>query len=183
MPPSANPSRPFSQIHTPVLRLPEAPLLANRSTVDALPTSANPATITFLDHLLSTNRNPTIISPTKRQRAPEKNTRKAKQRITQASRSKQPQVPPLTHATPDSDYPDFEIDDAGLNLDNTILQGDVDSAGTTHEDDRYEEYIDSTLSAALGFYRVSSTLYIVQGWDVKTGFGTVRLLWNIGSTI
>ena len=168
----------------PVLRLPEVPLLANRSTVDALPTSANPtATITFPDQLLSTNRNPTIISPTKRQRAPEKNTRKAKQRVTQASRSKQPQVPSLTHATPDSDYPDFEIDDTGLNLDNSILQGDVDSAGTTHGDDRYEEYIDSTLSAALGFYRVSSTLYIVQGWDAKTGFGTVRLLWNIGSTI
>lgn len=42
------------------------------------------------------------------------------------------------------------------------------------EDDDYERYVNLVLADCLPFYQISSTVYVVQGWDRKNNEPTVR---------
>lgn len=40
----------------------------------------------------------------------------------------------------------------------------------------YDPYLEAVLANCAGFYRVSSDLFVVQGWDIKRQRATVRFL-------
>ncbi|KAG6804657.1 hypothetical protein H0H92_003649, partial [Tricholoma furcatifolium] len=46
------------------------------------------------------------------------------------------------------------------------------AVGITTEADCYPEFIEAALSACLGMYRLTVSVYIVQGWDGKTATAT-----------
>lgn len=45
-------------------------------------------------------------------------------------------------------------------------------------DDGYAEFADCVLEGAAGFFQISRTLFVVQGWDKRTRRGTVRSTQN-----
>ncbi|KAG6809250.1 hypothetical protein H0H92_001001 [Tricholoma furcatifolium] len=44
--------------------------------------------------------------------------------------------------------------------------------GDTDHTDRYPEFIEAVLTACLGFYHITSSVFVVQGWDVRTATAT-----------
>ncbi|KAG6805930.1 hypothetical protein H0H92_013366, partial [Tricholoma furcatifolium] len=44
--------------------------------------------------------------------------------------------------------------------------------GDVNDTDRYLEFVEAALSACLGFYRLTSSVYLVQGWDASTATAT-----------
>lgn len=44
---------------------------------------------------------------------------------------------------------------------------------TANPDDSYVDFADSVLAGAVGFFQISKTLFVVQGWDKRTRGGTV----------
>lgn len=43
----------------------------------------------------------------------------------------------------------------------------------------YADFVDSVLVGAVGFFQLSKTLFVVQGWDKRTGSGTVGSTFNL----
>ncbi|KAG6807614.1 hypothetical protein H0H92_006931, partial [Tricholoma furcatifolium] len=44
--------------------------------------------------------------------------------------------------------------------------------GDVNDTDRYPEFVEAALSACLGFYHLTSSIYLVQGWDASTATAT-----------
>ncbi|KAG6810513.1 hypothetical protein H0H92_011540 [Tricholoma furcatifolium] len=48
------------------------------------------------------------------------------------------------------------------------------SIGDADHPDRYSEFVEAVFTACLGFYRITASVFVVQGWDTKTATPTRR---------
>ncbi|KAG6809429.1 hypothetical protein H0H92_000284 [Tricholoma furcatifolium] len=55
-----------------------------------------------------------------------------------------------------------------------LLAPSLLSLGDVNDAVRYPEFVEAALSACLGFYRLTSSVYLVQGWDSSTATATRR---------
>jgi hypothetical protein len=139
-----------------------------------------PTRITFPDELLQVPR-ATGPSPQKRPRARHASqTGQRKTRRSAKPRQSRPPEAPEAHvlAAVSTTQPDnLSSEVASIDWEEDGVQPMQSfTMGSPFEHERYFEYIDSALSAAIGFYRVTPDLYVVQGWDSKSAKGTVRFL-------
>lgn len=154
-----------------ILTLEKPPVSPNRLTLGDLSTPQSPKNlISFPPALLNFEPAPT---PQKRRRHVNPGLRRRKKlRQDQADGgasinallwSPGPQIDPLHN---DEEAENFFVDVAP-------------SGGNTLanvEDQCYPEFLDSALSAAIGFVRLTNSIFAVQGWDGRAGVGTVSHL-------
>lgn len=72
----------------------------------------------------------------------------------------------------DAPWPDAEVD--------TGVVSPVAENTESDQGNHFTEFVEATLAAAMGFYQVSQSLYVVQGWDSKSGTGTVSKIFFLG---
>lgn len=79
---------------------------------------------------------------------------------------------PLTKAAQSNDkmMPDIDpINDAGM----VGNDGASDDKSETYC--RYDSYVELVLAYGIGFCPIAPDLFVVQGWDMRLGIGTVSL--------
>ncbi|KAG6807449.1 hypothetical protein H0H92_007512, partial [Tricholoma furcatifolium] len=77
---------------------------------------------------------------------------------------------PPSSPTPRALVPDWTED--GEAFESDLLAPSFLSLGDVSDADRYPEFVEAALSACLGFYRLTSSVYLVQGWDSSTATAT-----------
>ncbi|KAG6806741.1 hypothetical protein H0H92_010173, partial [Tricholoma furcatifolium] len=84
-----------------------------------------------------------------------------------------PSIPARSLGTPSSPISQIVADDWGLEdvPFETLL---APATGFSKDADGYGEFVEAALSACLGIYRLTRSVYIVQGWDAKTSTATRR---------
>ncbi|KAG6822411.1 hypothetical protein H0H92_013989, partial [Tricholoma furcatifolium] len=70
--------------------------------------------------------------------------------------------------TPRALVPDWNED--GLETFEALLAPSL--LGDVNDTEQYPEFVEAALSACLGFYRLTSSIYLVQGWDTSTATAT-----------
>ncbi|KAG6823801.1 hypothetical protein H0H92_008999 [Tricholoma furcatifolium] len=80
---------------------------------------------------------------------------------------------PPASPTPRALVPDW-TEDGPEAFDSDLLAPSLLSLGDVDDADRYPEFVEAALSACLGFYRLTSSVYLVQGWDSSTATATRR---------
>ena len=52
----------------------------------------------------------------------------------------------------------------------------IDALATpSAQDDTYEHHLELVLVDCIGFYQITNTIFVVQGWDVRRNAGTVSI--------
>jgi hypothetical protein len=60
-------------------------------------------------------------------------------------------------------------------LDNTFAAGDLQNSQPSGQDDTYGHYLELVLADCVGFYQITNTIFVVQGWDTKGNAGNVSI--------
>jgi hypothetical protein len=53
--------------------------------------------------------------------------------------------------------------------------GDLQNLQPSGQDDTYEHYLELVQVDCVGFYQITNTIFVVQGWDTKGNAGTVSI--------
>ena len=53
--------------------------------------------------------------------------------------------------------------------------GDLQNSQPSGRDDTYEHYLELVLADCVGFYQITKTIFVVQGWDMRGNAGTVSI--------
>ncbi|KAG6809113.1 hypothetical protein H0H92_001569 [Tricholoma furcatifolium] len=69
--------------------------------------------------------------------------------------------------TPEALIPDWSQD--GPEMFEPLLAPSISNAS---DSDQYSDFVEAALTACLGFFRLTTSVYVVQGWDSKTGTAT-----------
>ncbi|KAG6805442.1 hypothetical protein H0H92_012959, partial [Tricholoma furcatifolium] len=80
---------------------------------------------------------------------------------------------PPASPTPRSLVPDWTEDGPDA-FESDLLAPSLLRLGDVNDTDRYPEFVEAALSACLGFYRLTSSIFLVQGWDTSTATATRR---------
>ena len=56
-----------------------------------------------------------------------------------------------------------------------FLAGDLQDSQPSGQDDTYEHYLELVLADCVGFYQITKTIFVVQGWDMRGNAGTVSI--------
>jgi hypothetical protein len=64
-------------------------------------------------------------------------------------------------------------DDAFFN--DVFAAGDLQNSQPSGQDDTYEHYLELVLADCVGFYQITNTIFVVQGWDARGNAGTVSI--------
>ena len=67
---------------------------------------------------------------------------------------------------------EFAVDDGSVSDD---LQHSLVLRQPTLQENGYEHYLDLVLADCVGFYQISKTIFVVQGWDARANMSTVSV--------
>ena len=51
--------------------------------------------------------------------------------------------------------------------------GYLQNSQPSGQDNTYEYYLELVLADCVGFYQITNTIFVVQGWDIRGNVGTV----------
>ena len=72
-----------------------------------------------------------------------------------------------------SDSQVHPMDDPFSNSD--FAAGDLQNSQPSAQNDTYEHYLELVQADCVGFYQITNTIFMVQGWDMKGNAGTVSI--------
>src|SRR5882757_4399680 len=78
-----------------------------------------------------------------------------------------------------SDNQVYLIDDPFFNSEFTV--GDLQNSQPSGQDNTYGHYLELVQVDCVGFYQITNTIFVVQGWDTKGNAGTVSVHADISS--
>jgi len=85
--------------------------------------------------------------------------------------------PELPDEIPDNQV--YPIDDPFFNSEFTV--GDLQNSQPSGQDNTYGHYLELVQVDSVGFYQITNTIFVVQGWDTKGNAGTVSVHADISS--
>jgi len=68
----------------------------------------------------------------------------------------------------------LQTEDDGFQPTDDLRNSSPQRQPPSHEE-TYERYIDLVLADCVGFYQISKTVFVVQGWDPRANTGTVSV--------
>ena len=101
-----------------------------------------------------------IITPSRRQKRPHIPLRNKRQRVASLELSDEissNQVQPTDE----------------LFFNDAFAAGDLQNSQPSGQDNTYEHYLELVLADCVGFYQITNTIFVVQGWDIRGNVGTV----------
>jgi hypothetical protein len=60
-------------------------------------------------------------------------------------------------------------------FDNVLAAGDLQNLQPSGQDDTYGHYLELVLADCVGFYQITNTIFVVQGWNTRGNVGTVSI--------